>query len=261
MGKVYKMEEMNHMNTYYVPTLNRALNDLRVIKEILVSRDKIQSEHKEAKKRADVWNEASAKDQAIRSKDLARKHREVQKEEDLQNLMIFVQKLVLGQLNVVYCANTRRWKKSCGLFASKHLIALEKVIGGWKDLLNEIAVKTGDLDGMSKAVVVETICDDIDVDESEEDDDEKKEVLEDETIGNDVDLDIENDDGMQTIDIGNNEDNADTNEDEQLQNEEEQENEVDEEEARLAEIKRLKEEEEAKAAAAAEEEERLRLES
>merc|ERR1712129_277883 len=191
MGKVYKMEEMNHMNTYYVPTLNRALNDLRVIKEILVSRDKIQSEHKEAKKRADVWNEASAKDQAIRSKDLARKHREVQKEEDLQNLMIFVQKLVLGQLNVVYCANTRRWKKSCGLFASKHLIALEKVIGGWKDLLNEIAVKTGDLDGMSKAVVVETIGD-IDVNESEDDDDEKKEVLEDKTIGNDVDLDIEN---------------------------------------------------------------------
>merc|ERR1712204_15006 len=157
--------------------------------------------------------------------------------------------LVLGQLSVVYCANTRRWKKSCGLFASKHLIALEKVIGGWKDLLSEIAVKTGDLDGMSKAVVVETIGDDIDVNESEEDDDdEKNEVLEDETIGNDVDLEIENDDGMQTIDIGNNEDNVDTNEDEdeQLQNEEEQENEVDDEEARLAEIERLKEEEEEK---------------
>ena len=49
--KVYKMDEMNHMSTYYVPTLNRALNDLRVIKEILVSRDKIQADYKDAKKR------------------------------------------------------------------------------------------------------------------------------------------------------------------------------------------------------------------
>merc|ERR1712039_983513 len=117
------------------------------------------------------------------SKDLAKKHREVQREEDLGNLKVFVEKLVLGQLNVVYCANARRWKKSCGLFASKHLVALDRVMGVWKDLLNEIAVKKGDLDGMSKAVVVETIGDDDD-DETymeandDDNDDEKREVLE-----------------------------------------------------------------------------------
>ena len=43
--KAYKMEEINHMNTYYLPTLYRAFNDLTVIKEILESRDRIQAEH------------------------------------------------------------------------------------------------------------------------------------------------------------------------------------------------------------------------
>merc|ERR1712228_931760 len=191
---VYKMDEMNHMNTYYVQTLNRALNDLRVIKEILVARDKIKSDYKDAKKRADFWNDGDAKNKSVRSSDLAKKHREIQREEDLRNLKNFVEKLVLGQLNVVYCANTRRWKKSTNLFASKHLLALEKVMSSWKDLANEIAANNGNVDEMSKDVIVETIDDD----ENEENDDEKREVLDyDETIGNDVDVE----DGMDSVPI------------------------------------------------------------
>merc|ERR1712228_564611 len=105
--------------------------------------------------------------------DLARKHREVQREEDLRNLRVFVEKLVLGQLNVVFCANTRRWKKSCNLFASKHLVALEKVLGSWKNLANKILKGKGDTDAITKAVIVETINDeDIAIDQ-----DDKKELI------------------------------------------------------------------------------------
>jgi len=183
--KAYKMEEINHMNTYYVPTLNRALNDLTVIKEILDSRDRIQGEHAEAKRRADVWNSDDGKQ--VRSSDLARKHREVQREEDLRNLRVFVEKLVLGQLNVVFCANTRRWKKSCNLFASKHLVALEKVLGSWKSLANKILKGKGDTDAMHKAVVVEEMdTPSNDTKEDREDrDEEKRDTLVVETLGND----------------------------------------------------------------------------
>ena len=152
---------------------------------------------------------------------MAKKHREIQREEDLRNLKNFVEKLVLGQLNVVYCANTRRWKKSTNLFASKHLLALEKVMESWKDLANEIAAKKGDVERMSKDVIVETIgCDDEEEDVGKENDDEKKEVLE-ETSGNVMDEDV-----MESIDI-NNDENA----------------EIDEEKEDEAEALRLKEEE------------------
>merc|ERR1719362_1904368 len=169
--KTYKMDEINNMNIYYVPTLNRALNDLKVIKEILTSRDKIQSDYRDAKKRADVWSQNDGK--TVRSSDLAKKHREIQREQDLRNLKDFVEKLVLGQLNVVFCANTRRWKKSCNLFASKHLVALEKVLGSWKNLANKILKGKGDTDAITKAVIVETINDeDIAIDQ-----DDKKELI------------------------------------------------------------------------------------
>ena len=138
----------------------------------------------EAKRRADVWNSDDGKQ--VRSSDLARKHREVQREEDLRNLRVFVEKLVLGQLNVVFCANTRRWKKSCNLFASKHLMALEKVLGSWKSLANKILKTKGDTDAMTKAVVVETM--DTPTSNTAEDtkEDEKADELVVETIGNDA---------------------------------------------------------------------------
>ena len=151
----------------------------------------------------------------------------------MRNLKNFVEKLVLGQLNVVYCANTRRWKKSTNLFASKHLLALEKVMESWKDLANEIAAKKGDVERMSKDVVVETIgCDEDEV-ESKENDDEKREVLE-ETSGNVVDEDV-----MESIDI-NNDENAEI---------EEQEDEAEalrlkQEEAEMERVRKEKEKEE-----------------
>lgn len=96
-----------------------------------------------------------------------------------------MEKLVLGQLNVVFCANTRRWKKSCNLFASKHLLALEKVLGSWKSLANKILKTKGDTDAMSKAVVVETIHSPTDTTTTTDSrDDEKAEELVVETIGN-----------------------------------------------------------------------------
>eukprot|EP01083_Nonionella_stella_P074013 200537_1 len=172
--KTYKLDEINNMSVYYVPTLNRALNDLRVIKEILLVRDKLQSDYREAKRRADVWN---AQDGAlVRSSDLAKKHREVQREEDLRYLKGFVEKLVLGQLNVVFCANTRRWKKSVHLFASKHLLALEKVLGSWKNLANKILKDKGHTDGIFKAVPVENMTDDVVKEEVEIKDDVKEEI-------------------------------------------------------------------------------------
>merc|ERR1711978_437106 len=68
--------------------------------------------------------------------------------------------------------------------------ALEKVMSGWKDLANEIAAKKGDLDGMSKAVIVETMDDD-EEEEVEVEEEKKKEVFE--TKGNE--------DGMESVDI------------------------------------------------------------
>mmetsp|Transcript_11870 Transcript_11870/g.19110 ORF Transcript_11870/g.19110 Transcript_11870/m.19110 type:complete len:584 (+) Transcript_11870:16-1767(+) len=157
--RAYKLDEISNVNTYYSPTLNRALNDLKVIREILKSRDQIQADYADAKKRADVWNDPS-NTKAVRTSDLPKKHREIQREEDLRNLKGLVEKLVLGQLNVVFCANARRWKKSCNLFASKHLVALEKVLGSWKALTNKILQTKGDTDAMFKAVTVETLDDD-----------------------------------------------------------------------------------------------------
>jgi len=240
--KAYKMEEINHMNTYYVPTLNRALNDLTVIKEILESRDRIQAEHAEAKRKADVWNSEDGKQ--VRSSDLARKHREVQREEDLRNLRVFVEKLVLGQLNVVFCANTRRWKKSCNLFASKHLVALEKVLGSWKGLANKILKTKGDTDAMSKAVVVENM----DSPTEETKDDEKANELVVETIGSDKLPDYETEEDKEKR--------------EQLERErkeqQEKERKAKEEEAERLRIEKEKEEEERKAKEA--EEARIREE-
>merc|ERR1712083_449041 len=190
---------INNMNVYYVPTLNRALNDMKVIKEILTSRDKIQSDYKDAKKRADVWSQNENK--IVRSSDLAKKHREIQREQDLKNLKIFVEKLVLGQLNVVFCANTRRWKKSCNLFASKHLVALEKVLGSWKGLSNKILKQNGDgnMDALHKAMIVETLSSPMESitdhfpKESGSRDDEKALVIG--TVGNDsmATIDVEED--------------------------------------------------------------------
>merc|ERR1712048_501758 len=41
---------------------------------------------------------------------------------------------VLGQLNVIFAANSRRWKKSCDIFAEQHIKSLEKMCESWKDL-------------------------------------------------------------------------------------------------------------------------------
>ena len=184
--QAFKADEIKQMNVFYVPTLHRALNDLKVIEEILCLRDKIQSDHTSAKKKADAWKEKESEDKADNSendskesqnehveeeeeekkeeveeqeeekkkepakendfknligklvdgknKELAKKEREIEKEEDLRNLKDFVEKLVLGQLNVIFSANTRRWEKSCNIFAEKHVKSLEKMIESWKDL-------------------------------------------------------------------------------------------------------------------------------
>merc|ERR1712176_1646159 len=141
------------------------------------------------------WNSDDGKQ--VRSSDLARKHREVQKEEDLRDLRIFVEKLVLGQLNVVFCANTRRWKKSCNLFASKHLAALEKVLGSWKGLSNKILKENGNMEALHKAMIVETLSGPVGAVEPEpivdhfpkasgsRDDEKASEELVVETVGND----------------------------------------------------------------------------
>eukprot|EP01084_Bolivina_argentea_P106099 189979_1 len=73
--KSYKMDEINNMNIYYVPTIHRALNDLGVIKEILMTRDKIRLDYKVAKKAADVWNDST---KSIKSSQLAKKHKQIQ---------------------------------------------------------------------------------------------------------------------------------------------------------------------------------------
>mmetsp|Transcript_11455 Transcript_11455/g.17364 ORF Transcript_11455/g.17364 Transcript_11455/m.17364 type:complete len:492 (+) Transcript_11455:49-1524(+) len=155
--RTYKSEELSQVKLYYLPALHRALNDLRVIREILHQRDQIQSEYNAAKQAAEVWNDPHQLKQ-VRSSDLARKHREIQKEEDLRRLKAFVEKLVLGQLNVVFCANQRRWKKSCHLFAEKHVASLEKAIGSWKALTNKILHSQGNTEAMHKAVTVESIA-------------------------------------------------------------------------------------------------------
>eukprot|EP01084_Bolivina_argentea_P199788 341779_1 len=105
-----------------------------------MTRDKIRLDYKVSKKAADVWNDST---KSIKSSQLAKKHKQIQMEYDLRHLKIFVDKLVLGQLNVVFCANTRRWKKACILFAQKHSIALEKVLGSWTNLTNKILKDKG----------------------------------------------------------------------------------------------------------------------
>ena len=89
-------------------------------------------------------------------------------------MRVLVEKLVLEQMNVVFGANTQRWNKTCNSFASKHLVALEKVLGSWRGLANKILKTKGNTDAISKAVVVENM-----------DADQKVDELVMETIGND----------------------------------------------------------------------------
>merc|ERR1712129_397155 len=116
----------------------------------------------------------SGSGKAVRSSDLARKHREVQREEDLRNLSVFVEKLVLGQLNVVFCANTRRWAKSVTLFASKHLVALERVFGSWKGLANE--VMSAQSDEKVNELVIETLANEDEEEDGTEEDEKREEM-------------------------------------------------------------------------------------
>lgn len=132
----FKEDEAIAMKLNILPTLTRSLNDMIVIQEIMDTRDKIEKEYGIAKEIASKWKTNDAQEN-LRANQLATKHREIQNEEDLKHLYEFGNKLSLTQLNLIFNANIKRWKKNMELFVVKHKTYLEKVLGSWGNLVNK----------------------------------------------------------------------------------------------------------------------------
>jgi len=153
--KIFKEEEGGAIKSNLLPTLTRSLNDMKVIQEIIDTRERIEKEYNLSKDIAKKWKTAEAQEN-LRTNQLATKHRELQNEEDLKHLYEFCNKLALTQLSLIFNANIKRWKKNCDVFIGKHSVSLKKILGNWGNLVNKTVEQGKEL---FKEIPVETLND------------------------------------------------------------------------------------------------------
>ena len=92
------------LRLHTLPVLRKSLNDIRVMNEAIIIRDKLRSDHDLAQTIAAKWKTEAAKTN-LRTNQVEQKHRDEQFEMETKELSELVSKVVLSQLNLVCCVS------------------------------------------------------------------------------------------------------------------------------------------------------------